>query len=154
MAGRSKNTETVVVTRVVSASPAEVWSKVSDLTRMGEWSPENRGGEWIGGATGPAVGAKFKGKNVNGKRSWSTVVVVTDYVPPRRIVFALEVGPWTWCDWIYEVEPEGNGTRVTHSWVDRRNGFAKWLGGLVSGVKDRASHNRGNMERTLEALAR
>lgn len=154
MGKRSAIAEPVVVTRVVGGSPADVWNKVSDLTRMGEWSPENRGGAWIKGATGPGVGARFKGHNSNGKRSWSTVVVVTEYEPMRKIVFALKVGPSTWCDWIYEVEPSGNGTLVTHSWVDRRSTVAKWLGGLVSGVKDRSSHNRRNMEATLEALAR
>jgi uncharacterized protein YndB with AHSA1/START domain len=154
MAKKSHSAEPVVVTRVVDASPEDVWNKVSDLTRMGEWSPENQGGEWIKGATGPAVGARFKGHNSNGKRSWSTVVVVTEYEPQRRITFALMVGPSAWCDWIYEVEPKGTGTLVTHSWVDRRSKFASWLGGVVSGVKDRASHNRRNMEATLEALAR
>ena len=154
MAKKSHSAEPVVVTRVVDASPEDVWNKVSDLTRMGEWSPENQGGEWIKGATGPAVGARFKGSNSNGKRSWSTVVVVTEYEPQRRITFALMVGPSAWCDWIYEVEQKGTGTLVTHSWVDRRSTFASWLGGVVSGVKDRASHNRRNMEATLEALAR
>jgi uncharacterized protein YndB with AHSA1/START domain len=154
MATKTKKAEPVVVTKIVAASPDDVWAKVSDLTRMGEWSPENRGGEWVKGATGPAVGARFKGKNSNGKKAWSTVVVVTEYEPPRRITFALMVGPSAWCDWIYEVEPSGSGTLVTHSWVDRRSRFAQWLGGVVSGVKDRASHNRRNMESTLEALAR
>lgn len=154
MAKNSKRVEPVVVTRVVDASPDDVWNKVSDLTRMGEWSPENRGGEWIKGATGPAVGARFKGRNSNGKKSWSTVVEVTEYEPGRRIVFALMVGPSAWCDWVYEIEPSGSGTLVTHSWVDRRSRLAQWLGGVVSGVKDRASHNRRNMEATLEALAR
>jgi uncharacterized protein YndB with AHSA1/START domain len=154
VAKKSQSAEPVVVTKVVDASPDDVWNKVSDLTRMGEWSPENQGGEWVKGATGPAVGARFKGRNSNGKKSWSTVVVVTEYEPQRRIVFALMVGPSAWCDWIYEVEPSGTGTLVTHSWVDRRSTFASWLGGLVSGVKDRASHNKRNMEATLEALAR
>lgn len=154
MAKKSKATEPVIVSRVVDASPQDIWNKVSDLTRMGEWSPENKGGEWIKGATGPAVGARFKGHNANGKRSWSTVVEVTEYEPGRKIVFALMVGPSAWCDWIYEVEPSGTGTLVTHSWVDRRGRFSKWLGGRVSGVTDRASHNRRNMEATLDALAR
>lgn len=143
----------VTVTRVIDAPPEVVWSKITDLTRMGEWSPENKGGEWLDGATGPAVGAKFKGKNANGKRSWSTTVVITEYEPLNKISFALQVGSSQWCDWIYEVEPSGSGTKVTHSWVDRRSTLASWLGLLVSGVKDRALHNRRNMEATLDALA-
>jgi len=75
---------TVVVSKDIAASPDAVWSMVSDLTRMGEWSPENQGGEWVKGATGPAVGALFKGRNSNGKKSWSTTVKVNEYDPPRQ----------------------------------------------------------------------
>ena len=144
---------TVVVSKEIAASPDVVWSMVSDLTRMGEWSPENNGGEWVKGATGPAVGARFKGRNSNGKKSWSTTVQVNEFDPPRRISFALMVGPSAWCDWVWEVAPSATGTLVTHSWIDRRGRFANWLGGKVSGVTDRAAHNRANMERTLEALS-
>jgi uncharacterized protein YndB with AHSA1/START domain len=144
---------TVVVSKEISASPDAVWALVSDLTRMGEWSPENQGGEWVKGATGPAVGAQFKGRNSNGKRSWSTTVKVVEFDPPRKFSFSLMVGRSAWCDWVWEVAPSGHGTLVTHSWVDRRSKFANWLGGKVSGVTDRAGHNRANMERTLEALA-
>lgn len=144
---------TVVVTKEIAASPDVVWAMVSDLTRMGEWSPENNGGEWAKGATGPAVGATFKGRNSSGQKSWNTTVKVTEFDPPRKISFALMVGPSAWCDWVWEVAPSVNGSLVTHSWIDRRGKFAKWLGGKVSGVADRASHNRANMERTIEALA-
>ena len=143
----------VVARRVVNAPADRVFAMVSDLTRMGEWSPENKGGEWIKGATGPAVGARFKGRNANGKKSWSTVVEVVEFEPGRRFAFTLMVGPTRWCDWVWEVESVDGGTEVTHSWIDRRGGAGSWLGGLVSGVKDRASHNLHNMEATLEALA-
>ena len=137
----------------ISASADAVWPLVSDLTRMGEWSPENQGGEWIKGATGPAVGALFKGRNSNGKRSWSTTVKVIEFDPPKRMAFALMVGRSAWCDWVWEVAPSANGCTVTHSWIDRRSKLANWLGGKVSGVTDRAAHNRANMERTIDALA-
>ncbi len=144
---------TVVVSREISASADAVWPLVSDLTRMGEWSPENQGGEWIKGATGPAVGALFKGRNSNGKRSWSTTVKVIEFDPPKCMAFALMVGRSAWCDWVWEVAPSANGCTVTHSWIDRRSKLANWLGGKVSGVTDRAAHNRANMERTIDALA-
>lgn len=151
---RSAQGEPVVVTREIAASPERIWAMVSDLPRMGEWSPENQGGEWLNGATGPALGVRFKGRNENGKKSWKTVVEVVEFEPGRRIAFALMVGPSRWCDWVYEVEPAGSGTRLTHSWIDRRGGFTSWLGGIVSGVKDRASHNRKNMESTVDGIAR
>jgi hypothetical protein len=146
--------EAVVVTREIAASPEKIWTMVADLPRMGEWSPENQGGEWLKGATGPALGVRFKGRNSNGSKSWKTMVEIVEFEPGRKIAFALMVGPSRWCDWVYEIEPSGSGTRVTHSWIDRRGKFAVKLGGIVSGVKDRASHNRKNMEGTLEAIAR
>lgn len=66
------------------AAPAEkLWSLVSDLPRMGEWSPENAGGKWVKGATGPALGARFKGNNKNGVRRWSTTVTSWRASPTR-----------------------------------------------------------------------
>lgn len=53
----------VSVVREVSASPEKVWALITDLPRMGEWSPKNTGGEWIEGASKAAVGAQFKGTN-------------------------------------------------------------------------------------------
>ena len=144
---------TVTVTREVSAPADHVWAMVTDLARMGEWSPENRGGTWIKGATGPAVGAWFKGRNSNGKKSWSTVVRVSTFDEPRDFVFSLIVFGKPWCDWSWRVEPTPTGSIVTHGWADRRGAVAVRLGKLVSGVADRATHNRANMEATLEALA-
>lgn len=144
----------VSVSRDIAASPEKIWSMVTDLPRMGEWSPENQGGTWEKGATGPEVGATFKGRNNNGKRSWSTSVKVNDCTAPRRFSFGLMVFGKNWCDWVYEIEPTATGSRVTHSWVDHRSKFSQTLGKWVSGVADRASHNKANMEVTLSNLAR
>ena len=146
--------EPVSVSREINALVDTVWSLVTDLPRMGEWSPENKGGEWVKGATGPAVGAKFKGRNSNGKKSWSTMVEVNHFDPPRKFSFGLMVFGKNWCDWVYEVEPTATGCRVTHSWIDHRSGLTTKLGKVVSGVADRASHNRRNMEVTLDNLVR
>lgn len=142
----------VSVVRDIAAPPSTVWRFVTDLPRMGEWSPENQGGEWVKGATGPAVGALFKGRNANGKKAWSTQVKVIECDEPRKFAFALMIGGRSWCDWVYEIESTDNGSRVTHSWIDRRSRLGSRLGKLVSGVGDRASHNRRNMEVTLDNL--
>lgn len=106
------------------------------------------------GRNGPAVGAKFKGRNSNGKKSWSTLVAVNHFDAPRKFSFGLMVFGKNWCDWVYEVEPTATGCRVTHSWIDHRSGVSAKLGKVVSGVADRAAHNRRNMEVTLDNLAR
>jgi uncharacterized protein YndB with AHSA1/START domain len=146
-------TQPVSVTRDIAASPEKVWALVTDLPRMGEWSPENQGGSWSKGATGPAVGASFKGRNKNGKKSWGTTVTVNVCDEPSKFSFALMALGKNWCDWVYEIEATPTGCRVTHSWIDHRSTFADKLGKVVSGVSNRASHNRANMEITLEKLA-
>ena len=82
----------VSVTREISVAPEKIWAMVSDLPRMGEWSPENRGGEWVAPATGAAVGATFKGRNQNGKKSWATKVKVNACEAPKKLSFGLMVG--------------------------------------------------------------
>ncbi len=143
---------TVSVTQDISAPAELVWALVTDLPRMGEWSPENLGGEWVKGATGAAVGARFKGRNKNGSKAWSTSVKVNEVDAPKKFSFALMALGKNWCDWVYEVTPSGAGCTVTHSWIDHRSKFADRLGKLVSGVSDRAEHNRRNMEATLKNL--
>src|SRR3954447_16456201 len=49
------------VTVQMAASPRVVWDIVSDVTRIGEFSPETFEARWTRGSTGPAVGAYFKG---------------------------------------------------------------------------------------------
>ena len=49
------------VTVHMAAPPEQVWDLVSDVTRIGSYSPETFEAEWIDGATGPAVGARFRG---------------------------------------------------------------------------------------------
>ena len=62
--------------RVIAASPDTLYDIVSDLPRMGELSPENTGGMWINGATGPEVGAVFRGTNSHGDKHWATTAVI------------------------------------------------------------------------------
>ncbi|MSO59814.1 MAG: SRPBCC family protein [Ilumatobacteraceae bacterium] len=143
----------VTVSREIDATPEQIWALVTDLPRMGEWSPENRGGEWSEGATGPSLGACFKGANSNKNRNWKTTVVVIAFDAPIKFAFALRVGKAHWCDWIYEIEATATGSLVTHSWIDRRSKLSDWIGGIVSKVDNRAEHNGRNMAATLDALA-
>ncbi len=143
----------IQVERTVSASPAAVWRLVSDLPRMGEWSPENDGGEWVKGANGPAPGAKFKGHNANGSKSWSTLSTVIDAKPDERFSFLVTVGPFKIAEWAFDVEGTADGCRVTETWTDRRGRLMKTLGAKASGVDDRVEHNRVGMEQTLAGVA-
>ena len=62
------------VTVHIDAPVAEVWALVSDVTRIGEFSPETFEAKWTSGSTGPEVGATFAGhvkRNGVGPTYWS-----------------------------------------------------------------------------------
>jgi uncharacterized protein YndB with AHSA1/START domain len=146
-------TDHVEVSRAISAPADQVWTLVAEVTRMPEWSPESHSAVWLGGATGPAKGAKFRGTNRNGSREWKTVATVTELEPGRRFAFRVKAGPFKVAEWAYAFETSGAGCVVTESWTDQRSGLSKVVSKRVSGVNDRAAHNRSTMEETLARLA-
>jgi uncharacterized protein YndB with AHSA1/START domain len=137
--------EQVSAQRTIAASPDALWKMVSDITRMGEWSPENQGGEWIKGATGPAVGAKFRGKNASTKRSWKTDCTVVEATPGQSFAFDSKAAGLKIARWSYAFEPAGDGCKVTETWTDHRGPIMKQLGKMISGVEDRAVLNKQGM---------
>jgi hypothetical protein len=145
--------ESVSVTREIAAPAEQIWAMVAELSRMGEWSPENIGGKWLGGATGPALGAKFKGTNRNGRRRWSTVATVTACEPGRAFEFTVASAGWKVARWGYQIEPGSSGCRVTESWHDQRGWMIRTMGKPVSGTDHGVEHTRSGMEATLAKLA-
>lgn len=143
---------TVSRTVHVAAPPDRVWALVSDLPRMGELSPENDGGRWVGGATGPAVGARFRGVNRQGRRRWSTSVRVTRCEPGRAFAFDVSSTGFPVSTWAYDVEPTGGGCRVTETWTDRRSAVVVLAGRLLTGVTDREAFTATSIEQTLERV--
>ncbi|MGB8859498.1 MAG: SRPBCC family protein [Ilumatobacteraceae bacterium] len=143
----------IEVVRTIAATPEQVYALVSDLPRMGEWSPENTGGKWIKGANGPAVGARFEGTNALGKKKWKTISKVTAATPGKEFAFDVTAAGMKVAGWGFGIAPAEGGSTVTHFWDDHRNPIIAKLTGLALGVKDRAGHNRANMETTLKGLA-
>jgi Polyketide cyclase / dehydrase and lipid transport len=144
----------IVVDRLIPSTPDHLYQLVSDVTTMGRWSPETTGCRWLGGATGPVVGAKFRGANRAGWRRWSTACTVVEATPGQRFGFDVDLGPLPVSRWLYEFAAEGDGCRVTESWTDRRTHWMALISPVVMGVPDREAHNRAGMEATLANLAR
>jgi hypothetical protein len=143
----------VRVERVVAAEPVVVYDLVSDVTRMGDWSPETSSCRWVGGVTGPAVGARFVGSNRRGPLVWRTSCRVTAAEPGSAFGFTVTFAGMPIADWGYEIVADGRGCVVTETWTDRRSGALKLASVPVMGIADRAGHNRGGMAATLAALA-
>ena len=110
------------MTREIRAPAEQVWAMVSDVTRMGEWSPENQGGVWRGGASAPQPGATFVGTNRNGKKKWTTLAKVVEADPGRVFAFRVTAEGFKVAEWRYEFEPTTTGCRVTETWIDQRGG--------------------------------
>jgi hemerythrin-like domain-containing protein len=62
----------------VDVDPGLVWEVVQDMTRVGEWSHECVGIRWLGGASQPMPGARFRGRNRSGLVRWGRVCEVVD----------------------------------------------------------------------------
>ena len=143
----------VQVTREIAAPADILWQMVADVPRMGEWSPENESAQWLGGATEARPGATFRGTNRNGSKRWSSVGTIVEADPGRSLAFRVKAAGMNVAEWSYRFEPTAQGCVVTESWTDRRNPVLKVLSGRVTGVADRATHNREGMAQTLERLA-
>jgi len=99
----------------VDATHEQVWTLLSDITRTGEWSHENQGGEWLDGATGPAPGARFRGSNAQGSYRWTRQCEVLAVDPGRSISWRTVPTP-LYRDstiWTYVLEPTEAGCRIT-----------------------------------------
>jgi len=138
----------------VRASPSQLYDAVSDVRRMGEWSPECQRCEWIDGAVGPAVGARFKGSNRRGVVRWSTTprVVVADI--GREFAFVTGHRGRDMTKWTYRFDPVVYGTTVTESFemLSDMPWYYRFADRYLMGVRDRTADLVSNMEATLQRL--
>ncbi|MFT5204035.1 MAG: hypothetical protein ACI9C1_003438 [Candidatus Aldehydirespiratoraceae bacterium] len=146
-------TPDIEVSRDIASSSEVVFAAISDVTRMGEWSPETHNAEWNEGHDGPALGAMFAGHNELGEHAWTTEAKIVEFVPGERFAFDCMVGDFVFATWAYSVEATNGGCRVTESWQDHRPDEIKEMSLAISGVADRAEHNRAGIEKTLAQLA-
>lgn len=139
----------------IAAPPDAVYDLVADITRMGEWSPECFQCQWTKGATGPAVGARFKAKNKGGRGpAWFNTPVVTAAEPGREFAFNRSgpgIGSYTWR---YQFEPSATGTRLTESFdAERPLGKAMtWLTMKWTGSENRDADLHEGMTTTLARI--
>jgi hypothetical protein len=136
----------------MEASPHEVWSIVSDVTRIGEFSPETFEAEWMGGATGPAVGAQFRGhvkRNGVGPIYWTKCKVV-QCEPGHVFAFRVYAGGKSINTWKYELRPNGGGTDVTESFELSASLATKVYWAALGRL--RGNTNTRGMRETLERM--
>ncbi len=140
------------VTIHMQAPPQRVWELVSDVTRIGRYSPETFEAEWVDGATGPVTGAKFRGhvkRNEKGPTYWTTCTV-RECEPGSVFAFGVGKSEAPLNIWRYDIVPAGDGCDVTESFTLTPT-FGLRLYWSVLGWS-RGKTNRDGMRRTLEAV--
>ena len=139
----------------IHAEPEVIYGIVADVTRTPELSPEIVQCRWLDGATGPAVGARFKATNKMPNRpTFSNKPVVTIADPGRTFAFSRTEPFGGTVEWRYDVTPDGDATLVTESYnvTKQVSRFGWFIIGGVFGRKDRRSDLRSGMQQTLERL--
>ena len=140
------------VTVHIDASVQDTWDLVTDVTRIGEFSPETFEAEWLDGVTEPSVGARFRGhvkRNQRGPTYWTTCEV-TVCEPRESFAFAVLAGDRVVNNWRYDLEASGGGTDLTESFRLQTSLATKIYWALLG--RWRSKTNRNGMRATLEAM--
>lgn len=115
---------------VVALDADRTYALLSDVTRMGQWSPVCTACWWDDEAQAGQVGAWFTGRNelsesrseatgdIVPARTWETRSQVVAADPGREFAWEVNDG---WVRWGFTLEPatagaQDGGTRVTQSW--------------------------------------
>jgi ligand-binding SRPBCC domain-containing protein len=96
---------------LIAAPPERVWDLVSEIALMAELSSELQEVAWLDGATGPAVGHRFTGRNAHpAMGEWETVSTVTECDPPYRFAWAVGDPAHPAATWRFTLKPDREGT--------------------------------------------
>jgi len=140
------------VTIHIQAPAEQIWALVSDVTRIGSFSPETFEAEWLDGATGPRVGARFRGhvkRNGRGPTYWTTCTV-TESDPGKVFAFGVGSSHKPLNVWSYKLEPAGDGTDVTECFQLADMFMLRFYWALLGWARGRT--NREGMRTTLERI--
>lgn len=152
---------TVTVSIEIDASAAKVWEFVSDIGLSARFSTEAGGAEWIDGADGAALDARFVGSSAHDAiGEWSTTCIVTGFE---------DEGVFEWSVigrdgdvssiWRYTIVDHGDGTVRLDYWFQMGPG----RGGLNYAIERmpdkeerivarRLDEHRSNMERMVSGV--
>lgn len=140
------------VTVTMTASAEQIWEVITDIRNIGRYSPETFEAEWLDGATGPTLGAKFRGhvrRNEIGPVYWTTCRV-TACEPGREFGFEVLVGDRAVNNWQYRLTPAQGRTDVTESFQLNASPLMSLYS--VFGGQLRRRRNLRDMRKTLERI--
>ena len=121
----------------VAADPEQVWALITDINLPARFSPELQSAEWLDGATGVAVGNRFRGHNKHeAMGEWTTESLVSEMEEGRRWVWqVLNHAGEVSASWGFEVEP-GRDATVIRQWAKMGPG-PSGLAGAITAMPDK-----------------
>lgn len=159
MSPRYADGPTVAVEVHVDATTDDVWRLVSDIELPSRFSSELQGARWLEGADGPALGARFAGRNEHAAiGSWETECVVVGFEPGRSFAWAVGDPEAPSASWRFEIEAQGSGVLLRQ--VCRLGPAPSGLTPAILAMPDkeerivqrRLDEHAGNMQRTIEGI--
>jgi uncharacterized protein YndB with AHSA1/START domain len=144
----------------IAAPPARVWALVSDLQLPARFSSEFEGAELLGGATVPAVGVRFVGRNHHPAiGSWETTSTITTFDPPNVLAYDVDgADGLSSATWRFTLVATGDGTRLTQ-WMrvgPGRSGISQAIDAMPDKeskiLHRRLGEHRSNMTATLAGI--
>ena len=143
----------------IDAPPSVVWQLVCDIQTPAEFSSEFQGGQWLDDATGPALGARFRGRNFHEARGfWETVSTICELDSERLLGWAVGDPDVPSARWRFSLEPDGTGT-VIRQWMQMGPGESG-VSELIAQMPDkehrilrrRLAEHHANMSATLAGI--
>ena len=145
----------------VAAPPAVVWALVSDIGLSSRFSTEVSRTEWLDGADGPALGARFVGHSAHDAiGEWSTTCIVTAFEPEHVFEWSV-IGRDDYVSsiWRYTISDGDDGPVSLEFWFQMGPG----RGGLNYAIERmpdkeerivarRMEEHRLNMERVVAGI--
>ena len=101
---------------LIAAPAAVVWALVCDIQLPARFSSEFNGGEWLSGASSPAPGARFTGRNHHPAiGNWETTSMICEFQPEQVLGWAVGDPDQPSALWRFTLvaDADGTGTRLT-----------------------------------------
>jgi hypothetical protein len=144
---------------VIAAPVPAVWELVCDIQIPARFSSEFDGGAWLDGASGPALGARFTGRNHHpAVGEWETTSTICEYQPGQVLGWAVGDPALPAARWRFTLAAEDGGTRLTQ-WMQIGPG-PSGVSRAIEAMPDKESRilhrrlaeHRANMTATLAGI--
>jgi Polyketide cyclase / dehydrase and lipid transport len=111
---RYRDCPTTQADLAIAAPAAVVWALVCDIQLPARFSSEFDGGDWLDGASRPALGARFTGRSHHrAVGQWQTTSTICEYQPEQVLGWAVGDPVRPAARWRFTLAAQADGTRLT-----------------------------------------